>query len=115
MTETVATSIPTTALRLRVNEQGQVLIPVELVQALGVDPGDLVVARVRDGRLTIQSLRSREDEVWAMVAGNSGSLVDELFADRRVEVRRELTEVGVDEAEIERMERAWLEANRRDE
>lgn len=63
MTETVATSIATTALRLRVDELSQALIPAELGHLLGVVPGEFVVARVQDGQLTIQTPRSREEEV----------------------------------------------------
>ncbi len=112
MTETAATSMPTTALRLRTNELGQVLIPAELGHALGVEPGEFVVARVQDGRLTIQTLRSREEGVWAVFAGDSGSMVDSLIADRRVEFRREMIEAGVDEAEIETIDQRQIEAPR---
>lgn len=111
MTETATTTAITVA-RLKVDEQGQVLVPAELVGALGVEPGELVVARAQDGRLTIQTLQSREDEVWAIFAGNSGSMVDSLIADRRVEFRREMIESGVDEAEIEAIEQRQIDALR---
>lgn len=107
MTETATTTIAT---RLRVDEHGRVLVPAEYVQALGVEPGDLVVARVRDGQLTIQTLRSREEELWASFMGNSESMVDSLIADRRVEWRREMIEAGVDEAEIEAIEQRLIDA-----
>ena len=45
--------------RLRVNENGRVVIPAAFRKALGIKVGDEVVLRVQDGELRITTQQSR--------------------------------------------------------
>ncbi|HEY5175785.1 MAG TPA: AbrB/MazE/SpoVT family DNA-binding domain-containing protein [Terriglobales bacterium] len=72
--------------RLRVNENGHVVIPAAFRKALGIKVGDEVVLRVQDGelRITTQRRRIQRAQRRARQYVEPGtSLVDELFAERR--------------------------------
>ncbi|MBN9109848.1 MAG: AbrB/MazE/SpoVT family DNA-binding domain-containing protein [Pseudonocardia sp.] len=75
-----------------VNNQGRVTIPSQVRRAAGIEPGDSVVVYVDDGRVVIETrarlvARLRRDVArdWT----GSGSVVDDLAADRRSEADRE--------------------------
>ncbi len=74
-----------------IKADGRVLIPARLRRALGTEPGEVLAARVEDGRLILErrpdAIR-RLQERFADV-GPGVSLTDELIADRRAEVERE--------------------------
>lgn len=72
--------------RLRVNENGRVVIPASFRRALGIHAGDEVVLQMKDDELRISTLTSRVERAQRRVARypKSGrSLADELIAERR--------------------------------
>jgi len=76
-----------------------VTIPAPLRAELGFTPGTTVVAYVQDGRLVLEHrahvLERLQQDVLAAAAGSgheSGSVVDELLADRRAEAAAEAEE-----------------------
>lgn len=80
------------AARVKINQQGRIVIPAECRAAAGIKPGDdLLVDVVGEGELR---LRTREQALRAaqqIVAryGSGRDLVAELIAERREEARRE--------------------------
>src|SRR5580700_565744 len=89
--------------RVTVNEQGRVVIPAALRQALAIRPGDVMIARVQDDGLLLERLESVEKRVlsWFAAIPADVSLADELIAERREEARRESEETA-----------EWLQAHR---
>jgi len=78
--------------RLRVNENGRVVIPAEFRKALGINAGDEVVLRMEDDELRITTLKRRIERAQRLVRKHvkpGTSLVDELIAERREAARRE--------------------------
>ena len=86
------------AIRVRLNEGGRIVIPAEFRRELGLEEGDvLMIERDGDG-LQIRSALAALERVAAYVQAHlppgTGSLVDELFADRREEFAREEAETA---------------------
>jgi len=78
--------------RLKVNENGRVVIPVAFRRAVGINAGDEVILRVEDDELRITTLKKRLERAQRLVRKyiKPGiSLSDELIAERRREARRE--------------------------
>lgn len=78
--------------RLRVNENGRIVIPAALRKALGINSGDELIARVEDDELRITTMRKRLERAQRNVRKyikRGISLSDELIAERRREARRE--------------------------
>jgi AbrB family looped-hinge helix DNA binding protein len=78
--------------RLRVNENGRVVIPSSFRKALGIKVGDEVVLRMEDDelRITTQQRRIQRAQRRARQYVKRGeSLVDELLAERREAAKRE--------------------------
>ena len=78
--------------RLEVGAGGAVLIPAEIVAALGVRAGDAVVAQVQDDRVVLMTTTVALRQARALVRSivpEGVSLSDELIEDRRREARRE--------------------------
>jgi AbrB family looped-hinge helix DNA binding protein len=78
--------------RLRINENGRVVIPAAFRKALGINPGDEIVLRLEDDELRISTLRSRLERARRHVrkyVKPGVSLVDELIAERREAAKRE--------------------------
>jgi AbrB family looped-hinge helix DNA binding protein len=78
--------------RLRVNENGRVVIPAAFRKALGIEVGDEVVLRIQDDelRITTQQHRIERAQRRARQHVKPGvSLVDELLAERREAARNE--------------------------
>jgi AbrB family looped-hinge helix DNA binding protein len=78
--------------RLRINENGRVVIPAAFRKALGIKPGDEVILRLDDGELRISTFRSRLERARRHVrkyVKPGVSLVDELIAERREEAKHE--------------------------
>jgi AbrB family looped-hinge helix DNA binding protein len=76
--------------RMRVNENGRVVIPVSFRQALGINPGDEVILRIVDDELRITTWRGRLQRAQRLVRKHvkpSTSLVDELIAERHEAAR----------------------------
>jgi AbrB family looped-hinge helix DNA binding protein len=78
--------------RLKVNENGRVVIPALFRKALGIQAGDVIVLRMEDDELRITTLKRRIERAQQHVrkyVKPGVSLVDELIADRRREARNE--------------------------
>jgi AbrB family looped-hinge helix DNA binding protein len=81
-----------TEARLRVNENGRVVIPAPFRKALGINPGDEVVLRIEDDELRITTLKRRVERAQQRIRRYikpGRSLVDELIAERREAAKRE--------------------------
>ena len=78
--------------RLRVNENGRVVIPAPFRKALGISPGDEVILRLEDDELRITTMKRRIERAQRHVrkyVKRGVSLVDELIAERREAAKRE--------------------------
>ncbi len=78
--------------RMRVNENGRIVIPAAFRKALGIEIGDEVVLRLQDDELSIttQQCRIQRAQQRARKYLKPGtSLVDELLAERREAARHE--------------------------
>lgn len=78
--------------RLRVNENGRVVLPAAFRKALNIRPGDQVLARLEGDEVRITTLKHRieraQRHVRQMVKPGR-SLADELIAERREAARHE--------------------------
>jgi len=78
--------------RLRVNENGRVVIPASFRKALGINAGDEVLLRIEDDELRITTLKRRLERAQRLVRKHvrpGTSLVDELIAERREAAKNE--------------------------
>jgi AbrB family looped-hinge helix DNA binding protein len=78
--------------RLKVNENGRVVIPAAYRKHLGINPGDEVILRLEDDEVRITTIRARikRAQRHARRYVKPGvSLVDELIAERREAAKRE--------------------------
>lgn len=78
--------------RVRINENGRVVIPSAFREALGIKAGDEVILRVEDDELRIMTLKRRIERAQRRArqyVKPGVSLVDELIAERRAEAKRE--------------------------
>jgi len=72
--------------RMRVNENGRLVIPASFRKALGINPGDEVILRIEDDELRITTLKRNIEQAQRLVRKHvkSGtSLVNELIEERR--------------------------------
>jgi AbrB family looped-hinge helix DNA binding protein len=72
--------------RMRVNENGRIVIPASFRKALGIQKGDEVVLRVEDDEVRISTVKSRVRQAQKMVRRYlkpGKSLSSELIAERR--------------------------------
>jgi AbrB family looped-hinge helix DNA binding protein len=79
------------ATEVTIGRQGRLVIPAPLRRRLGIEAGDVLVARAEDDRLVLErreAVLARLQRRFAKVPANV-SLVDELLAERRAEARRE--------------------------
>ena len=78
--------------RVRVNENGRIVIPASIRSALGIHPGDEMILRLNDNELLITTVKNRIAKAQQLVSRyvNPGtSLSKELLAERREAARRE--------------------------
>jgi AbrB family looped-hinge helix DNA binding protein len=78
--------------RMRVNENGRVVIPATFRAALGIDAGDELVMRIEDKELRITTLKNRIERAQNRVrryVKPGTRLSDELIAERREAAKRE--------------------------
>ena len=78
--------------RLRVAEDGRIVIPAAMRSAMLVDDSGRLTARVVDGELRVLAPKAALFKLRRMARENSPggvSVVDELIAERRAEARRE--------------------------
>jgi AbrB family looped-hinge helix DNA binding protein len=76
--------------RVRLNEQGRLVIPAELRAAAGLEPGSDLVLEAREGEVRIRSIGAAvarvQDKYRRLAKGRN--MVDELLAERREEAKR---------------------------
>jgi len=78
--------------RMRINENGRVVIPASFRKRLGIRPGDEVVLQIQDDELRITTLKRNIERAQRLVRKHvkqGTSLVDELIAERREAARNE--------------------------
>ena len=78
--------------RIRVNENGRVVIPAAYRKALGIKAGDEVILRMEDDELRITTMKRRIERAQRRVrqyVKPGLSLADELIAERRKAAKRE--------------------------
>ena len=78
--------------RMRVNENGRVVIPASFRKRLGIRVGDEVVLQIQDDELRITTLKRSIERAQRLVRKHvkpGTSLVDELIAKRREAARNE--------------------------
>ncbi len=78
--------------RLRVNENGRVVLPAAFRRALNIRPGDQVLARLEDDEVKITTLKHRIERAQRHVrqfVKPGRSLADELIAERREAAQHE--------------------------
>lgn len=81
-----------TEIRLKVNENGRVVIPSEFRKALGIRSGDEVILSWKDDEIRITTMKRRIERAQRHVrkyVKPGVSLVDELIADRRREAAQD--------------------------
>jgi AbrB family looped-hinge helix DNA binding protein len=81
-----------TEARLRINENGRVVIPASFRKALGINPGDEVILSLEEDELRITTMKRRIERAQRHVrkyVKPGVSLVDELIAERREAAKRE--------------------------
>jgi AbrB family looped-hinge helix DNA binding protein len=82
----------TSKTRMRVNENGRVVIPASFRKRLGIRVGDDVVLRIEGDELRITTLKRNIERAQRLVRKHvkqGTSLVDELIAERREAARNE--------------------------
>ncbi len=82
----------TEEVRLKVNENGRLVIPAAFRKALGIRAGDQVMLRVEDDELRITTMKARIQRAQRRAqryVKPGVSLVDELIAERREAAKRE--------------------------
>ena len=73
-------------IRMRINENGRVVIPASFRKRLGIRIGDEVVLQIQDDELRITTLKRNIERAQRLVRKHvkpGTSLVDELIAERR--------------------------------
>ena len=76
---------------VRFDTDGRMAVPASIRKALGIRSGERHVARIEDEQLVIEKPASVERRIRARFRNAAGcSLADELVAERREEVRREV-------------------------
>lgn len=81
-----------TQVRMRLNENGRVVIPASFRAALGVEAGDELVMQLDDKELRISTMKHRIERAQNRVRSyvKPGTLLsDELIAERREAAKRE--------------------------
>jgi AbrB family looped-hinge helix DNA binding protein len=78
--------------RVRVNENGRIVIPASVRETLGISPGDEVVLRLVDNELRITTMRHRVERAKRLVREHvkpGTSLAGALIAERRKAAKHE--------------------------
>ena len=81
-----------TETRMRINENGRIVIPASYRKALGVDIGDEIILRMEDDELRITTMKRKIERAQRRVrqyVKPGVSLSDELIAERREAAKRE--------------------------
>jgi bifunctional DNA-binding transcriptional regulator/antitoxin component of YhaV-PrlF toxin-antitoxin module len=75
-------------IKTKLGEGGQILIPPEYLQILGLEVGDTVILRLEDGEMRIfapQKAIRKTQELVSKYLPEERSLSDELIEERRLE------------------------------
>jgi AbrB family looped-hinge helix DNA binding protein len=82
---------PIDAVEVTVGPQGRVVVPAPLRRRLGIEPGDVLVARAEDDRLVLERRAAILERIRRRLAVAPAhiSMVEELIAERRAEAERE--------------------------
>jgi AbrB family looped-hinge helix DNA binding protein len=78
--------------RVRMNENGRVVIPAEFRKEMGIEPGDLVLLELEDRELRLTTLKDRIAQVQQEMKKYfppGTRLSQELIAERREAAKRE--------------------------
>ncbi len=80
-----------TAIRVRVGPKGRVVVPAPIRQALGIEEGTELMARIEGDGIVLEPRSAALRRLQALFAHipRDVSLVDELIDERREEARRE--------------------------
>lgn len=92
MTLCYSNVIMASEVRLKINENGRVVIPASFREALGIRAGDELVLRLENDELRITTMKQRLERARALVrkyVKPDRSLVDELISERREAARNE--------------------------
>ncbi len=92
MASTKTMALPS-EVRLKVNENGRIVIPLEFRRALGIHAGDEVILSWKDDEVRITTMQRRIERAQRRARQYikpGVSLVDELIAERREAAKREL-------------------------
>jgi len=79
--------------KLKMNQNGRVVIPAAFRKALGINAGDVVLLRVEADELRLTTLKKRIERAQKRARKYlkpGVSMVDELIAERREAAKREL-------------------------
>jgi AbrB family looped-hinge helix DNA binding protein len=79
--------------RARINENGRVVVPAGVRQALGISPGDELLFQVKDEEMVVTTVKQRIARAQRLVRKYikpGVSLSDELIAERRAAARKEV-------------------------
>jgi AbrB family looped-hinge helix DNA binding protein len=86
MSSTIAPRVSKDA---RLGEKGQVVIPVEFREALGLKPGDALIVRLEGGSVRIMTRHAIIEELHgAFSSADERDLTSELLQDRRAEAAK---------------------------
>ena len=88
--------LPMTAIKVKVGPKGRVVVPAQIRRELGIEEGTELMARIEGDGIVLEPRDAAIRRLQALVrkAVPAGvSLVDELIAERRDEVRREEAEL----------------------
>ncbi len=82
---------PARQIEIRVGPQGRVVIPAEIRRAVGLAPGQTLVARAERNRIILETRENVLERAKARFAAvpSDVKFADELIADRRKEAARE--------------------------
>lgn len=78
--------------RLKVNENGRIVIPAQFREAMGIQAGDEVLLRVEDDELRITTVAKRLERARRLLrkyVKPGRRLADELIAERRQAAKNE--------------------------
>lgn len=79
-------------IRTRINENGRIVIPASIRQALNIHPGEELILGIEGDELHIATLKSRIERAQRRIRQHvkpGRSLADELIAERRETARHE--------------------------
>ena len=88
----MVTKKPRTRARAKLDAQGRLLVPAEIRERLGMNPGDNLILAADDDELVVLTAQGgwrKAQRIGAEYKISGQSMVDELIAERRAEAARE--------------------------